>query len=137
MQAWILTCRDSDEVLLWRHSAGYFQVLEGNSYPPLLIHANYILIQEQFAPVFSQLTAQVKPAPVKIKDALLGTERNDYAELIIANRLPHTDNQTTFSEDIEIWTYGTYLFVSNRIKEELEQIDTNAFAFSKGFGRFG
>ncbi len=134
---WHVENKSYNQIRLWRTDDSTFRVIEDGNYLPLLTNPSYTLINKKYQAIFVGLEEKVIIRPVRLYDFILKIENLEYVELTFLNKIDLVSIYETDSEGFKAWTYNGYLFVSEDLKNKLQNTGYNEFEFNLGFSRFG
>jgi len=114
-----------------------FSILEYDEFTPLLIGANYTLIDNLLIPAFKWLGKdEIEIKPVKIIRKATGQEWNNYCEIIIHEPIDPEKIEIIDSNKNSVWQYNHHLFVSDELMKRLKKLSKEELTFSVGFSHF-
>jgi hypothetical protein len=138
MNIWHIENKRGRQLTLWRTGKDTFCVTIDGDYTSLLENGNYILIDKKYSTLLEQVADQVTFQSVKVSDYGLKTETDKYIELNIINTIDPVSAKLIDKMGLKIWkAFGSYVFVSDELKEALTKINPKDFDFSLGFSHFG
>ena len=133
---WNLSPIETTQLLLWRIDAKSFRVVQFDKPVSLLTNHDYVLMDKKFNKVLEKLTTQIQNREVIIHDKVRNATLDNYIELEIANEISPASIDKMDDKGLKIWRYGDYVFVSDELKTELENIGSQDFEFTQGFSQF-
>lgn len=122
---------------LYRSENGTFKVIEFDKFPLLISGHGHTLLQNDIAEILhSLLENEIRLQAVSIERQSSDDKWNEYSEIFIDNEISPEQIGSDMNLDGNVWTYDNYIFVSQKIKNELETVAGDRLTFSEGFSRF-
>ena len=125
------------EIRLWKLEPGKFKVIEQGSYSPILSGPEYTLLKAIYTPLFIDLIDQAKIGFATIYDSVYKSENHDYIELISLKEITPESIHKEDSPGLKLWTFQGSLFVSDNLKQKIEEVTNEDFQFHLGFQFWG
>lgn len=123
---------------LWKTDENKFRVIQFGEFRTLLRGSDYTLIHKKCLPVFELfLKDELELIPIKIERTKGSKVWDDYYEMKIKKYITPEEIKFIDESGEQVWQYEHHLFVSEEIKNKLEQVPQNELTFSLGFSEFG
>jgi hypothetical protein len=137
MALWCVARRDWTKLMLWRTGVDTFRVMQPGEPADLLTNVDYILFDRKYEQVLSSANAYVRLTPVLVVDKVSGERWQHYIEAVITGSVSAEEVVATSPAYPAIYLFGKdNVFVSEPLKNLLEQVAGQQLSFSKGLSMF-
>jgi hypothetical protein len=139
MALWNMESGNGAYMMLWRTGPYKFRVMEYRGEPgDMLTNYDYILFHRKYEGALRSTGAQLQLTPVTITDEVRKKVWRNYLEATIINSVSGEEVWGLSPVGPAIYkSAGSTVFVSNALKEILQQVEGQSFWFSPGLRLFG
>jgi len=135
---WFLQTTERGLRLFPGHDSQYF-VIEDGAWTPILYCGLFALVNEELLSFFKQYAYHLESHPAMIIDRVLNQTFNGYHRIYIKDEIdPGVKNiHEIDASGIKIWHRQGAIFISNELKELLDQTSISGITPAPGFSGWG
>jgi hypothetical protein len=137
MALWYVHSRQVTRLMLWRSAPHAFRVMEYDKPADLLTNSDYILFDRKYEGALRTCGGQLELTPVTVTDEVRKTVWHHYMEATIKHSASDDGIIRATPPSVAIYRYGeNNVFVSDKLKAALQQVQGQALVFSLGLSSF-
>lgn len=137
MALWCVDSRKLTKLRLWRTGAYTFRVIEYDEPADVLTNYDYILFDRKYEGALRSAGIQLQLTPVTVTDELRKRVWDNYLEATIKHNASADEVTHTTPPGLTIARFGeASVFVSDELKNMLQQVDGQDLDFSLGLSHF-